>query len=112
MSSNYENYAEHLESMGGNATAAITASQIQAGPVVIKAATGRLCKILVTTATTSGQAITVYDSASTGSGTIIGVVPGNSPTGYMVDFQLPALNGLTVGQNSSLASGAITVSYI
>lgn len=96
----------------GKFTTAVGYASIAAGVVVVKAAPGRLCKILVTTATTASQAITVYDNASAGSGTIVAVIPGSTAAGTVVDFQMPCQNGITVAQNASLAAGAITISFV
>lgn len=96
----------------GQFTTAVTASQIAAGVVVIKGAPGRLCRVLVTTTTTSAQAITVYDNASAGSGTVVGLIPGGTSAGTITDFEMPAVNGLTIGQNASLAAGGVTISWI
>lgn len=108
----FNNYNENLVSTGGNGSIAVTQAQIAAGVVVLKAAPGRLCRVLVTTATTAAQNITIFDNASAGSGTIIGIIPGGATVGQFFDFAMPAFNGITVGQNASLAAGAITVSFI
>jgi hypothetical protein len=101
---------ETLVGYGENNVAA-TFTQIAAGVVVIKAAPGRLCQVLVTVATTAAQAITFYDNATAGSGTIIGFVPGAATAGTVFTFLMPANNGITIGQNASLAAGQITCSY-
>ena len=97
---------------GGENTVSVGQAAIVAGVVVIKGSPGVLCNVLVTTATTASQAITFYDNASAGSGTIIGVVPGSSTAGTVFSFQMPANLGITIGQNASLAAGAITVSIV
>jgi hypothetical protein len=103
---------EALASNGGKWTTTVAATAIAAGVVVIKAAPGRLCKILVTTATTASQAITIYDNATAGSGTIVAVIPGSSVAGLVVEFQMPCNNGISIAQNASLAAGAITISWV
>jgi hypothetical protein len=108
----YQNYRENLTSTGGDSTAGINAAAIAAGVVVVKATSGRLCRVLVTTGTTAAQAITFFDNAAAGSGTILGVIPGGTAAGTIVDFAMPAVNGITIGQNAALAAGAITVSFI
>jgi hypothetical protein len=108
----YQNYVETLVSYGGQATAAVTQAQIAAGVVVVKAYSGRLCRVIVTTATTAAQNITIFDNASAGSGTIIGIIPGGATVGQSFDFHAPAVSGITIGQNASLAAGAMTVSFI
>lgn len=95
----------------GKYNVAVGQAAIAAGVVVIKAAPGRLCCVLVTTATTAAQAITFFDNATAGTGTVIGVVPGGSTAGQVYTFLMPANNGITIGANASLAAGAITVSF-
>ncbi len=75
---------------------------------VVKASPGRLCKVLVTTAN-GPHAITIFDNASTASGTIIGVVAANASVGTVYDLQMPAANGITIAGTTS--AGTITVSY-
>lgn len=96
----------------GKFASAVTSTQIAAGVVVVKPAPGRLCKVLVTTATTASQAITIYDNATAGSGTVVGVIPGSSTAGTVFAFHMPCTNGITVAQNASLAAGAITISWV
>lgn len=104
---------ENLVSPGGLATVAVGQAAIAAGAVVVKAAPGRLCSVLVTTATTAAQNITFFDNASAGSGTVIGIVPGGSTvTGNPFVFNMPASAGITISQNAALAAGAITISFI
>ena len=95
----------------GKYTVAVGQAAIAAGVVVIKPTAGRLCNVLVTTATTAAQAITFFDNATAGSGTVIGVVPGGSTAGQVYTFLMPANNGITIGANGSLAAGAVTVSF-
>lgn len=80
-----------------------------AGTTVVKATPGRLGRVTVTGAVPTG-ALTFYDNASTGSGTVIGVIPASGvTTGQSFDFQMPAANGITaVG---ATGSAAVTVSY-
>lgn len=96
----------------GQFTTTVAAAAIAAGVVVVKGAPGRLCKVLVTIATTASQAITIYDNASAGSGTVVGVIPGSSTAGTLFDLQMPCTNGITIGANASLAAGAITISWL
>jgi hypothetical protein len=101
-----------LITQGGNNTTPVTAAQIQAGPVIIKSQPGILCFVIVTTALTAGQSINIYDNASTGAGTIIGkTAAGAAAGGGALAYNFPANLGITVGQNASLTSGAITVSW-
>jgi hypothetical protein len=95
-----------LVSTAGSTAVAIAAS---AGTTVLKAAAGRLCRAVVTTAGTSADNITIYDNATTGSGTVLGVIPGGGTVGTVFDFQMPAVNGITA---VNVASGpAATISY-
>ena len=95
----------------GQFTTPVGQAAIVAGVVVVKGAPGRLCRVLVTTTTTTAQAITFYDNASAGSGTVVGIIPGASTAGTTFDIQMPCTNGITIAQNASLAAGAITVSW-
>ena len=95
----------------GQFTTPVTAAQVQTGQL-IKGAPGRLCRVLVTTTTTAAQAITIYDNATTGSGTVIGLIPGATAAGTVIDFEMPATNGIYVGTNASLAAGGITISWV
>lgn len=89
---------------GGSATVAVAAGTV--ADTVVKASTGRLCRILVTTVGTNP--LQVYDNASGHTGTIIGQLAASAPVGSY-DFQLPAVNGITVAGNA--ANPAVTVSY-
>lgn len=91
---------------GGSATVAIAASK--AAVTVVKASAGRLCRLLVTTAGTA-TTVSIYDNASAASGTIIGIFPGNAVAGTSYDFEMPAINGITVGGAST--NPAMTISY-
>jgi hypothetical protein len=94
-------------------TAQVTAAQITAGNVVVKYGPGRICKVLVTTLTTAAQAIVIYDTAGTisGSTVIVGLIPGATPAGTIIEFNIPCQAGITIQQNASLAAGEITVSF-
>lgn len=102
---------QEMLSASGKYNAAVAAAAIAAGVVILKAAPGRLCRVLVTIATTAAQPITIFDNASAGSGTVIGVIPGGSTAGQIFDFEMPANLGITIGTNASLAAGSITVSF-
>jgi hypothetical protein len=78
-------------------------------PAVVKAAPGRLHKVIVTTATASG-AITIYDNASTNSGTILLVIPAAATAGTIYDVQLPAANGIYV-YTSAASAGVLCIGY-
>ena len=96
---------------GGRYASAIPAQTT--GPTVIKASAGRLAKILITTAGTTGTE-TFYDNASACSGKVIGIAPGTTASsaavaGYTIDVSMPAANGIT--GCGGTASAAVTVSY-
>ena len=96
-------YDDRGFSLLANGTAAIAAS---AGTTVVKAAPGRLVKAVVTAAGTSTDNITLYDNASAGSGTVLGIIAGGGTVGATVTFDLPALNGITA---VNVASGPAVV---
>jgi hypothetical protein len=79
------------------------------GTTVIKAGPGRLGRVTVTGAVPTG-ALTFYDNASTGSGTVLAIIPASGVTsGQTFDIQMPAANGIVaVGASGS---AAVTVSY-
>jgi hypothetical protein len=90
---------------GGSATVAIPVDT--AANTVVKNSSGRLCRVLITTSAAS--AVNIYDNASTNSGTIIGAIPANAAVGSMYDFEMPAVNGITVGGGAT--NPAMTISY-
>lgn len=91
---------------GGSTATAIAAGVV--GNTVIKAAAGRLCRILATTVGTAASVL-IYDNATTNTGTVIGALPANTPIGTYV-FQTPAVNGITVA--GAAANPAMTVAYL
>lgn len=93
---------------GFPANARQTAAVTLGGTQVVKAGPGRVNSVLVTTATASA-ATTIYDSASTNSGTPLLVIPASTAAGTVYNVSLPALNGITV--YSPGATGNITVGY-
>ena len=78
------------------------------GIVTLKQGPGRFAKAVVTTATTT-TAVTVYDNASTNSGTPLLVIPAAAAAGTIYAVDLPFVNGLTV--NGAAAAGAITFGW-
>ena len=93
---------------GGSATVAIAAGSATSTSVV-KAASGRLCRVIATGVAASTAALTFYDNASAASGTIIGIIPTGTNPGQSFDIQMPASNGITAGLLSG--SAAVTVSF-
>jgi hypothetical protein len=92
-------------SVGGRTSTAIAAGV--AANTVVKATPGRLARLLVT-ATGTNQ-LTIYDNATTSSGTIIAIVPANAAVGTLIDCQAIALNGITIAGNA--ANPGITIFY-
>jgi hypothetical protein len=74
---------------------------------VVKNAPGVLCAVLVTVATTA--VTTIYDNASAGSGTVIGVIPSAATAGQIFVFNMPANLGITIGALAN--AGSLTISY-
>lgn len=80
-----------------------------AGTTVIKPRNGKLRTVLVTAAGTGSGSVLFYDNATTGSGTVIGVVPATVSVGATYSFNLPAGAGITC---VNVVNGpAMTVSY-
>ena len=80
-----------------------------AGNTVVAKHPSRIRHVLVTTAGTGTGNVLFFDSATTNSGTIIGVIPATVAAGAIFSFSMPAANGI-VCQN--VASGpALTVSF-
>lgn len=79
-----------------------------AGVQVIKNSPGILCSVLVTV--NLSAVVTIFDNASAGSGTIIGVVPATATAGQVFTFNMPANLGITIGTLAN--TGSITVSYV
>lgn len=92
-------------SVGGRASLAISAGV--SGNTVVKSSPGRLARILVTASGTN--ALTIYDNASSPSGTIIALVPASAAAGTFIDCQAPAANGITVAGNSN--NPGVTIFY-
>jgi hypothetical protein len=91
--------------IGGSRTAVVPGG---AGTTVVKSSAGRLCSIVVTTQGTTNAA-TVYDNASTGSGTVLAVVPASATAGTVLQINAPAANGITAVGGTTTA--AFTVVY-
>jgi hypothetical protein len=84
-------------------TAPVTIGTTQA----VKAAPGRLVRVVVTTVTATAVT-TIYDNASAASGTPLFVVPIGAAVGTVYPVDLPAVNGITV---AGAGTGAITIGY-
>lgn len=95
-----------LVTSSGTTTTAVSAGTM--GNTVIKASAGRLCRVLVTS--TAGAATTAfYDNATTNSGTIIGIFPAATAAGTIGDFEMPAVNGITLA--GAATNPAMTISF-
>jgi|SRR6478735_2114759 len=95
---------ETLATYGGRFSQAVASG---AGTVTLKAAPGRVCRIVVTVGGT--VAFTIFDNASAASGTVLFTSPTATSIGTIFDVQVPAQLGITI---SNPASGpGITVSW-
>lgn len=90
----------------GNPSTVAVAGGVVANTVV-KSSTGRLGRVLVTAA--GAGAVTIYDNATTNAGTVIGITPANPTVGTMYDFEMPAVNGITLAGGSTVPG--VTVSF-
>lgn len=98
----------HIQGLtdGGSATnVAHTAGK--ATDTVVKAAAAMLCNILVTATGTTD--LEIYDNASAGSGSMVAVVPANTPKGTLIKAQMPCANGITT--KGAANTPAVTISY-
>lgn len=95
---------ETLATFGGKFSQAVASA---AGTVTLKAAPGRLCRIVITVAGT--VAFNVFDNASAASGTALFTSPTATSIGQVFDIQMPAQLGITVSNPAS--SPGITVSW-
>lgn len=95
-----------LMTTGGTHTVQVASGT--AANTVVKSTAGRLCRLLITA--TGTVSMSIFDNATTNSGTVIGIVPANPVVGTTYDFNLPAINGITVGGSGS--NPGFTVSYI
>ena len=93
---------------GFPASAAFTTPVTLGGTLVVKPSAGRVLRVVVTTVTASATC-TIYDNASTNSGTALLVIPTATAVGTVYNLDLPAANGITV--YSSGATGGITVGW-
>lgn len=95
---------EKLVSVGGQFTSTVA---VAAANTVIKAAPGRVCRIVITTAGTT--AFQIFDNATTNSGTILYQSPAANSVGTVIDVQMPAQNGITVANTAT--GPAFTISW-
>lgn len=96
-----------LSSAGGQHSALA----LQAGPNLVKASPGRICKLSITTAGTAGT-LAVNDCATTGAVTAENLIYNGldtSPAGTVVDLEFPCLYGIVV---TVPTGGVVSVSYL
>ena len=91
-----------------DATAAVPTG---AANTVISAVPGRLMRITITPTGTAAASpgVPIYDNATTNSGRVLFVVPGNAAVGSFYDVEMPAANGLVAA--NVLNGPAFTVSF-
>ena len=80
-----------------------------AANTVVKPRSGRLRRVLVTTAGTGTGQVLFYDNATTNSGVLIGGLPATVAVGVYYTFDMPAALGI-VCQNVS-SGPVLTVSF-
>jgi hypothetical protein len=95
----------------GVLTAAIA---VAAGNTIVKATAGRICTAVITTISTTTDA-TIYDNATTNTGTKLGIIPGttsnaNALLGTIFRFNIPAANGIVVANTAN--GPAFTLSFV
>lgn len=78
-------------------TLAVAAAVV--GNTVAKASSGVLMRVLITA--TGSAALTIFDNATTNTGTVIGLVAASAPAGTIVVFQMPAVNGIAIAGSAS-----------
>lgn len=101
----YMAYAQSTDAFGGCINKAITAGVTT--DTVLSTGPARLCRVIIT-ATGAGNT-QIFDNASAGSGTLVGIIKSTAAVGDIIDFSMPTLLGLTVKGNASNAG--FTVSF-
>lgn len=91
---------------GGTSTTSIAAGVT--ANTIVKNGPGRLTRVL-TTSLNGATAVSIYDSATTATGTIIGFVPANAVAGTTLSFDMPAAIGIVVG--GAATNPSMTVSF-
>lgn len=82
-----------------------TAVAVSASDTVIKSKPGRIGAVVVTA--TGSTPLQIFDSPTSGSGTIIAVIPATPVSTYVVN--MPAAAGITVKGNAG--NPAVTIGY-
>lgn len=98
--------ANPMPSGAGTTTATVAAGT--AANTVVKASAGRLGRVLLTTAN-GAAAVSIFDNATTNTGTVLGFIAASAVAGTVVDFGMPAANGITV--SGAATNPAMTISY-
>jgi uncharacterized membrane-anchored protein len=92
----------------------ISAAEIQAGNVILKAGSGTLRSITVVE-DNGATPILIYDNASLPNGVVVAVVPANAKAGDLIPYNTITNNqvgytfGLVIAMNAT--AGAITVQF-
>lgn len=89
----------------GQLTKAVTTT---AGNTVISTSAGRFSAVLFTTAG-AANAITVYDNATTNSGTVIGYFAASTSIGTFQAYDIPIANGIVI--RDAAGSTGLTIVY-
>lgn len=77
--------------------------------VVVKATSGVLCRITITTLGSS--AISIFDNAAAASGTVLFTIPANAAVGSIFDIRMPAALGIVVAAQTA-TTPAFTASFL
>lgn len=93
------------EANGGRNTTPVAAGTV--ANTVIKGTPGRIGKVVVTVLGTNP--LSIYDNATTNSGTILLTIPASAPAGSIYDVQFPAAAGITVAGNA--ANPGVTIGW-
>jgi hypothetical protein len=89
---------------GGTAYLTVTASSAAA----VKAAAGRLCKVIVLTTVTS--AVSIYDNTNAASGNIVLTIPTTAVVGAIYPVDVPMSAGIYVGGGTGSPKVCVTYS--
>lgn len=101
-------YPQYIVDAAGFPVAGTTTTAIAAGTTgdtIIKSSAGRLCRVLVNS--TGTAAVSIFDNATTHTGTIIGAVPSGAALGTLIECDAPAVNGIVV--QGAAGNPALTV---
>jgi hypothetical protein len=82
-------------------------SLVSGGDNVVSTSPGRFCSLLWET--NAGANTTIYDSATTGTGTIIGYFASGTTAGSYWSYSMPVAKGIVI--NSASTTAVCTVCY-